>query len=111
MDGKKKMRIQEPWEPKTKMTRSSSGRASDGEKRPDFGSRVHQELDAKIAEAKKAKGYLITVSIHHHDGEGGLEHTTFTRHFLRGDIFPSLEEAAKLLEPETKIPEDDEQES
>jgi len=68
---------------------------------------VHRELDRAIQEAKGTKGYMITVTQFHHEDEGGLTHSTFTHNFLRGDIFPSLEEVAKLLEKEAIMPDEE----
>lgn len=59
-------------------------------------------LDEVIAIAKEAKGYLVTISVRHHDEAGGLEHVTFTHNYLRGDIMSSLDEVAKLLESEVE---------
>jgi len=75
-------------------------------KRPSF---IHKELNRNIQEAKDARGYLITVTQFHHEDEGGLTHSTFTHNFLRGDIFSSLEEVAKLLEKEVIIPDKEEE--
>ena len=58
-------------------------------------------MEKAIETAKKAQGYLIAVTRREGDK---LTHSVFTQNFLRNDIFPTLEQWAKLLEPETKEP-------
>ena len=59
-------------------------------------------LDQTIEQAKKAEGYMISVTRRNGDK---LSHDNFTFNFLRADIFPTLEEWAKGLEAETKEPQ------
>lgn len=47
----------------------------------------------------KSEGYMILLSVR--KGEI-LHHTYFTNGFRKGDIMPSLDEHAKLMEPEVK---------
>ncbi|MHA1225158.1 MAG: hypothetical protein ACTSR2_00495 [Candidatus Hodarchaeales archaeon] len=56
-------------------------------------------LEQAIEKAKKCDGYLVLIT--RREGEK-LYHNTFTFNFFRNDIFPSLEEFAKLLKPETE---------
>ena len=59
----------------------------------------NKTLDETIADAKKAEGYLITVTTLRKDK---LTHSYFTRSFKKGDIMASLDEQAKLLETEAR---------
>lgn len=86
-----------------KKSQAKKARAKKVSKRPSF---AHKGLDEAIQGAKDTRGYMITVTQFHHEDEGGLTHSTFTHNFLRGDIFPSLEEVAKLLEVEARIPDE-----
>jgi len=57
------------------------------------------KLKEKIKKAKKAEGYFISIS---RMFEGEIKSSYFLRGFLKNDLYPSLEEHAKLLEVEAK---------
>uniref|UniRef100_A0A6M3LZY7 Uncharacterized protein n=1 Tax=viral metagenome TaxID=1070528 RepID=A0A6M3LZY7_9ZZZZ len=60
-------------------------------------------LEEAIERAKKSTGYMITITSRSGDvKEEKLNHSEFTKNFLRDDIYPSLDEHAKNLEPQTK---------
>jgi len=54
-----------------------------------------------IEEAEKADGYLVTITTLDTKTDK-LLHTNFTRNFRKADIMSSLDEQAKLLEPEAR---------
>lgn len=58
-----------------------------------------KKLTKVMRDAEKADGYLIMVTLL--KGET-LTHTYFTKNFRKNDIMASLDEQAKLLEPEAK---------
>lgn len=57
------------------------------------------KLDEVIDDAKKADGFLVTVSSLKKDT---LYHTYITSNFKKNDILPSMNKIIQLLEPETK---------
>jgi len=66
---------------------------------------LNQELNKKqineiIERIKdKSEGYMILLSVR--KGET-LYHSYFTNDYRKGDIMPSMDELAKLIEPEVK---------
>lgn len=60
---------------------------------------VVNKLDEAIEIARRADGFMVLITRLNGDK---LTHTQFTNNFRRGDIMPSLDELAKLLEPEVQ---------
>jgi len=69
-------------------------------KMPSFSSIKNRALYDVLKKAEESDGYLVCISYLKGDG---LKHHNFTSKFKNEDIYPSLDEQAKLLEPQTKV--------
>jgi hypothetical protein len=58
-------------------------------------------LQEAIKKAEGSEGYFISITTYEPKKKGKeLEHSYFTKHFPKGDLFSSLDEISKLLDKE-----------
>jgi hypothetical protein len=66
--------------------------------------RVRKDMLEKIVEASYQKGYMICLSTKlFQEAPGDLTHVNWTFGFNRADIYPSLDEHARLLAPQVVV--------
>ena len=68
--------------------------------KPTFSSMKNRALYDVLKKAEESDGYLVCISYLEKET---LMHSNFTVKFRKEDIYPSLDEQAKLLEPQTKV--------